>query len=410
MHPSITRLTNLAHKERCIVGLMSGTSLDGLDIAVCKIKGHGLNTQIKLEHFTTVEYPQSFVKDLQKSFAKPKAELAEITRLHALIARVHASILLKQLKKWQISPTDIDLIASHGQTMYHAPNSLSVIIEDLSETVSATLQLGDGDHLASLSGILTLSDFRQKHVAMNGEGAPLVPYVDYLLFTDKAKNRVLLNIGGIANYTFLPAAAKFSHVRCQDTGAGNTLMDQYLVYAKAKGNTDVKTNYDKDGAFAAQGSLEHSFLARLLALRSKMQKANSTGQELFNLDFIKKAWSANNTATLPFNGQAFFNILATLNMFSAQSIADSIVQLTIKDKLDLYVSGGGAHNTCLLNNLKALLPKTNIFLFDNLGMPADAKEAALFAVLANQSIFGDNTIFSNHPSMPATSFGKLCLP
>jgi anhydro-N-acetylmuramic acid kinase len=432
MNAFLTTLQSLSDKPRIIVGLMSGTSLDGLDIAVCAVSNHGLNTALHVKHFACVEYNAKFHAKIRPLFANPLAPLQDVTQVNAWVAREHAQMLLKKLKSWSIEPKDINILASHGQTIFHAPNALSTGLEK-PLAHSATLQIGDGDHLAFLTQILTLSDFRQKHVAANGEGAPLVPYADFLLFSSPHENRIMLNIGGIANFTYLPAGADFDSVICTDTGPGNTLMDTAIRHAQILSQdprfdtsfATITKPYDAAGEFARKGKVDPQLL-HILMLRAadanpvdrKTSQANkSTGQETFNLGFILSCLESLPTPAMrkfPTTQQALTNLLATLTMFTARSIGDALNNLPMPSNnthpTSIYISGGGVHNPVLVSNIAQCLDNITIKTSDQLGVACDAKEAALFAVLANQTLFGDSRVFANSKGMPATSFGKISLP
>ncbi|MDX2046667.1 MAG: anhydro-N-acetylmuramic acid kinase, partial [Chitinophagaceae bacterium] len=200
MHRHIQKLYAIAAKpQRRIIGLMSGTSVDGLDVALCSIEGSGRDTNVSVEHFETVSYGKEFKEEIKSVFSKKQVDLEKLCLLNPWVALQHAEIINGCLKKWNIRNDEVDLIASHGQTIYHAPKAL----HGFSKFGNATLQIGDGDHLATATNIITLSDFRQKHIAAGGEGAPLAVYGDYLIFSKKGENRIMLNMGGIANFTFL---------------------------------------------------------------------------------------------------------------------------------------------------------------------------------------------------------------
>lgn len=372
-----------------IIGLMSGTSLDGLDIALCHIEGANLETTLRLSEFITIPYTSEFKALIQPIFANVNARVEDVCRADAIVATTHARMLQETLASWGMQATDIDAIASHGQTILHLPNT----------DFPSTLQIGDGDRLAHLTGILTLSDFRQKHIAAGGEGAPLAPYADYLLFGNSTQNRVLLNIGGIANFSYLPKNKGFNAVVSTDTGPGNTLMDGIITRY-----TNGEQCYDHDGSLAKTGIINHALLDALLAHRFFTQAApKSTGQEVFNLKWLEQVL----VKEAP--GVSLADILATLSMFTAKTIALAMHNIET-DGLNIYVSGGGAYNPLLMHNLAAELPNALIQNSKVLGLNADAKEAALFALLANQTLFGDCAIFNGNAAMPAVSMGKLSFP
>ncbi|OYW75521.1 MAG: anhydro-N-acetylmuramic acid kinase, partial [Sphingobacteriia bacterium 32-37-4] len=254
MNQYIAQLARMgAAKKRTIIGLMSGTSLDGLDIALCEIGGSGMETEVVLKKFTTVSFEEAFKNSIRSIFSKKIVDFEQLCLLNPWVGEKHASIILATLKSWGIDPSEIDLIASHGQTVYHAPK----ILHGHPQFGNGTLQIGDGDHIAVKTGIITISDFRQKHIAAGGEGAPLAVYGDYFIFSKKGEDRIMLNIGGIANYTFLPGNLDASKIFSTDTGPGNTLMDQL-----AQKHFDLP--YDKDAAIALKGTVNNALLTVLL--------------------------------------------------------------------------------------------------------------------------------------------------
>ncbi|MEZ5058741.1 MAG: anhydro-N-acetylmuramic acid kinase, partial [Saprospiraceae bacterium] len=202
---------------------MSGTSMDGLDIAYCKITGSGFDTQCELLHFETIPYSEVVKEKISLVFPKKEVSLEDFSLMNAWLGTYHALLILDFLKKNGLSKEDVDLIASHGQTIFHAPKSM----HQRQDFPNATLQIGDADHLAVKTGIITLSDFRQKNIAGGGEGAPLAFYGDALLFHSEKEDRILLNIGGIANFTYLPSRG-LEEALVTDTGPGNTLIDAYV--------------------------------------------------------------------------------------------------------------------------------------------------------------------------------------
>jgi anhydro-N-acetylmuramic acid kinase len=397
MHPSIQKLYEIAGKQsRKIIGLMSGTSLDGLDIAMCELSGSGIHTKMKLLHFVTIQYDSDFKHKILGIFSKKTVSLEQLTLLNPWIALQHAAMVHKALAEWGIESHEIDLIASHGQTIYHAPKSL----HPNDEFGPATLQIGDGDHLAVATGIITMSDFRQKHIAAGGEGAPLAVYGDYLLCTHPTENRVLLNIGGIANYTYLPAGCDLSAVFSTDTGPGNTMMDAYM-------RKHFNTDYDKDGEIAKQGIVNESLLTALCADPFfTIGLPKTIGPELFNLDFLAAAQKASNTATI-----SVYDVMATLNKLTAISIADAIHKYVPKqEEYTLYTSGGGMHNGVLIGHLKGLLPNAIIKSSQEIGLQPDAKEAILFALLANECVAGVPMYAGGNATKIPISMGKISLP
>src|SRR5471030_282463 len=253
LNQNLQKLFAIAQKEeKTGIGLMSGTSLDGLDIALCRFTGNGLHTRFELLQFITIPYQEGFKKEIQSVFARRDADLEKVCLLNAFIGNFHGQLVLQALAGWGIKPETVDFIASHGQTIYHAPKRL----HHYPNYPNATLQIGDGDHLAVKTGILTISDFRQKHIAAGGEGAPLALYGDVLLGSKAGENRLFLNIGGIANLTFLPADGNYANILCTDTGPGNTLID-------AACRKYFNKDYDEDSKIAFSGSVNEPLLKAL---------------------------------------------------------------------------------------------------------------------------------------------------
>jgi anhydro-N-acetylmuramic acid kinase len=395
MNDNIRKLHRIASaKSRTIIGLMSGTSLDGLDIALCKVSGSGTASKLELRRFTTVSYTNEEKQLILKVFAKPEVDFQAVGELNPWIANLHADMILKSLKKWKVAVRSVDLIASHGQTVFHAPRSTTSGARQ-----NSTMQIGDGDHLAVNTGIITVSDFRQKHIAGGGEGAPLAVYGDFLLFSRKGKNRILLNIGGIGNFTFLPGSHQPSKVFVTDTGPGNTLLDQFC--RKRAG-----IPFDRDSSLAKKGKVNDDLMR---ALKNhpffRLPVPKTTGPELFSIAYVEAAQRSTGTT-----GLSLEDLLATLTRFSAETICDSIRDHVPGSGYQLIVSGGGAHNPLLISWIQELLPDMPIEEMDVLGIPGDAKEAVLFAILANEAVAGGKTNFGNRRGVPSVSMGKISFP
>jgi anhydro-N-acetylmuramic acid kinase len=398
MNSAILNLHVIASKqERLIIGLMSGTSMDGLDIALCSCKGSGAYTQIRVLKFKTVPFTLDFRREIKTIFSRRDADLQQVCILNEVIGTRHAEMILEALTEWDISPSKVDLIASHGQTIFHAPR----ILHQDYRYPNATLQIGDGDHIAVKTGIVTIADFRQKHLAAGGEGAPLAVYGDYLIFSKIGENRVMLNIGGIANFTYLPADGNAERVFSTDVGPGNTIIDQY-VQAHFPG-----LYYDKDAALASQGKVNHRLLESLSAhefLKADFPK--TTGPELFNLNYLYEAQQSSGTTTLSHE-----DILATLCRLTADCITDAVEKcFKSEDEVTIFMSGGGMHNPLLVKFLKERLPTVHFKTTADLGINPDAKEAVLFAVLANETLAGGPIDFGSRQGVPNVCMGKICLP
>lgn len=411
MNKDLSRLLEIAKApSRLIIGLMSGTSLDGLDIALCRFQGSGPGTKMALLQFKTVSYPPEVKSRLKPISSKPMVDLQEVTLINAWLGTYFAELINVALAEWDIDPKQVDLIASHGQTIFHAP----FFQHQIEPYGNATLQIGDGDHIAVKTGIITLSDFRQKHIAAGGEGAPLALYGDFLMFSDPEEHRVLLNIGGIANFTWLPALKQgiqqgpLPKVFSTDTGSGNTLMDQY-VQKHFPGK-----QYDEDAQIALSGKVHETLLERLLDLPFfKLEFPKTTGPEVFSLSHLEQVIAEVETQQLAWDAGAVqmelapADVLTTLAQFSTIGIVRAL-RATIPPGTTyrVYVSGGGMHNPLLIRNLENELGK-KMESTALLELDPDAKEAVLFALLANECISGPEISIEGQP---AVAMGKISFP
>jgi len=315
--------------------------------------------------------------------------------LHSWLGNFHGELILQSLEKWKIKPADIDCIASHGQTIFHAPK----LQHRQPDMPNSTLQIGDGDHIARTTGILTLSDFRQKHTAAGGEGAPMAALFDELLYRDESKDRILLNIGGIANFTYLPARAhNDTKPVTTDTGPGNTLIDQAMQQFFSQ-------PFDKDAKVAQRGTINQEVLD-VLKTDSFFEQPlpKSTGPEVFNLGWIKKQLE---NAGIPMPPPD--DLIATLTRLSAETISESIQNALYNRPAHIFLSGGGLHNPMLKRWIRKSLPECELSSFSDIGFNPDAKEAVIFAVLANEMLCGRG--FKITTDQQATvNFGKISFP
>lgn len=400
MNAHLARLLQIARQpSRRIIGLMSGTSLDGLDVALCRLEGSGPATRLTVEQFATVPYGDDVRQRIRRVFARAEVSLEELTLLNPWIGRLHGQLVLDCLREWNLSPAEVDAVASHGQTVYHAPAHQH---QRPDYPLNATLQIGDGDHVAVQTGIITLSDFRQKHIAAGGEGAPLAAYGDYLLFSSAREDRLLLNLGGIANFTYLPASLDGALVFSTDVGPGNTLLDATVR------QHFPEHHYDPDGRLAAAGTPSQLLLAALLDhpfFTAPLPK--TTGPELFSPGYVLAAQQRSHTTDL-----SPTDLLATLTQFSAQGISRATQQaFGPTPRAAVYSSGGGMHNPTLMGAIQRRLPHCSFADTQALGVAPDAKEAVLFAVLANEALAGSAvSIGAGRQRVPAVTMGKISLP
>jgi anhydro-N-acetylmuramic acid kinase len=388
-------------KERIILGLMSGTSIDGLDIALCRFRGSGFDTRYDLMEHTTCEYSNEQRTKLLGFASDDYVKMEELCIGHTLLSHWHADMINSALARWSVPAHKVDLIATHGQTVRHAPAR----IHRQPNVPNATLQIGDADHLAYLTGIITVSDFRQKHVAAGGEGAPLAVYGDRILFRKNGEFRILLNIGGISNITVLDGRSASSVDSLPlnfDTGPGNTLMDQLVR------KTFAPHRYDNDGELAAAGRVDYELLHCLKDHEYFTQAPpKTTGPELLSPLYLKNAREQSGAQQLD-----HLSVLSTLNRFTAETIADAIYTFASPpESFTVYVSGGGAHNSTLIKNLRGCMPGAIIHDFSTLGVHVDAKEALFFAALANEFICGNKLpVINTDGLINYVRLGRLSFP
>ncbi len=400
MKQHVFQLSAIARKKtRLIIGLMSGTSLDGLDLALCQFSGTGQRTSLKVLQFESIPYDEDFKSEIRRVFAKKEIEFQHLVLLNVLIAERHAALVNQCLAQWKIKPEAVDLLASHGQTVFHAPQ----VFHGLPNYPNATFQIGDGDQIALRTGIITVSDFRQKHVAAGGEGAPLALYGDYFLFSKKGEERYLLNIGGIANFTYLPANQDPARAFATDTGPGNTLLDAFAREL-------FGVPFDDAARLALNGRVDEHLLEILKSEPFFSKPLPKTiGPELFSVAWVKAA-----IAQLPKGNPNPYDLMATLTRLTADTIAEAILRsLPITNKpinQSLYLSGGGAHNPLILKFLQEKLPEFKIAPMEQLGIHGDAKEAVLFAVLANETVAGRVGEGAVLGGIPVVGMGKISFP
>jgi anhydro-N-acetylmuramic acid kinase len=384
-------------QKRKVLGLMSGTSLDGIDICLIEITGNSFNTKFELIAYDEFPFPEGYKEFTLKNSIAGSGTVDDICKLNFVIARIYAKVVSDFLNKYKINKEEIDLIGTHGQTIHHLPNE-----DKLFEfSTTSTLQLGDPSVLAKLTGIITIGDFRPSDIALGGQGAPLVPFFDYLLFSAPDKNRALLNIGGISNITVLPQSGNSDNVLAFDTGPGNMLID-----ILSKKFYDIP--YDKDSNFAKTGRLKADLLKRIIDIDNYIGKnpPKSTGRELYNDSFIN--------AIIDLNAFKPEDILHTFTFFTAYTIFYNYESF-IKEKIlldELFISGGGANNPLLVHYIKELFGNTvYIGNTNELGINANAKEAICFAILANETVSGNtNNLPSVTGAKEKTIMGKICLP
>ncbi len=344
-----------------VAGLMSGTSLDGIDVAIVDIHKKKMSTKA----FHSVPYPKA-VREALLSVSNNITHTATISRLNFLLGALYADAIHETCRRKRIPIDSIDLCGLHGQTIFHEGQP----VEYLGLLVASTLQIGEAAVVAERTGIPTISNFRERDMAAGGRGAPLVPYVDFLLFRHRRIARIALNIGGIANITVIPAAAKSTDVVAFDTGPGNMIIDA-LVSHKTAG----RQRYDRDGRIAKASKIHPRMLEAMLSdPYFALDPPKSAGREQFGHEFA---------SGLIATGLPIDDLIATATEFTAQSIAKAIAPFPATE---LIASGGGIHNRQIMRRLRELLPHLTIVTTAAHGIDPDAKEAIAFAVLAHEHV------------------------
>ena len=352
-----------ARRERLVIGLLSGTSADGTDAALCAIEGVDDTTRCTVRGFVSTPFARPL---RERIFRLAEANATELCDLDVLLGQSFADAAIAVAAAAEVPLTDVDLIGSHGQTAVHHPRSAG--------HVGATLQIGEAAVIAERTGCPVVSDFRVRDVAAGGEGAPLVPLADHLLFRAPGRRRAMQNIGGIANVTLV--SERLADLVAFDNAPGNMPLD--TVARAASHGVDA---FDRDGIRAARGTIDDSLLAELHRHPFLSQPPpKSTGREDFGKEFVYPL--------LARFGDRKDDLLATLTRFSAEAIARSYREALPAMPDEVYVSGGGALNPTLMRHLVELLAPIPVQSLAALGVDPEAKEAIAFAVLANQTLFG----------------------
>ena len=414
------------------LGLMSGTSVDGIDVALVRIapsiKENAAHA--RLENFITVPFPAAVRAEVLRIAEGARVSPGEISQLNFRLGRIFADAALRACRKFGVRPRHLEVIGSHGQTVFHQGRPSPF----LGQPVASTLQIGEPAVIAAITGVTTVGDFRPADMAVGGQGAPLVPFVDYLLYRDARRGRAVLNIGGIANVTVIPKAASPRSVMAFDTGPGNMVIDALVRHF-----TSGRRSYDAEARMASRGKLLPALLDALLAEPYFRQAPpKSAGREQYGRAYVEKilAWGRRRRARPE-------DLVRTATMLTALSIAAALnrwVALPARKgpgaaapeasvrgarRVDevrfsrstrspisqLLVSGGGARNPLILAQLSAALGEIEVVPTEDLGLPGDAKEAFIFAVLADETMHGRpaNLPSATGAKRPAI-LGKICYP
>jgi anhydro-N-acetylmuramic acid kinase len=359
--------------KRLAVGLMSGTSVDGVDAALVSIEGASIDTVVKLVHYSTTPFPPQVKKKIYEVMSPSDSSTPLLSSLHFELGDVYADSVIKVCTEAGISVDELSFIGSHGQTVYHQPFHTE-------DSVASTLQIGEPGVIAYRTNTQVVSNFRSMDMAAGGEGAPLVPYTEFLLYRKKDGGRLLQNIGGIGNVTVLPKDCSLEDVYAFDTGPGNMVIDGLCekLYHRS---------FDENGMIADRGIIHHEAVREWFVWEQEFfQKAppKSTGRELFGEIFVKRILQE--YGHLPKE-----NLVATATYFTALTISDAYKTYVFPEHSinEVIIGGGGSYNGTLLRMLRELLPDVTILIQEDIGYSSDAKEAIAFALLANETLNGN---------------------
>ncbi|MDE7553460.1 anhydro-N-acetylmuramic acid kinase AnmK [Bacillus tropicus] len=367
-----------------IAGVMSGTSLDGIDVALVRIEGSGVDSKVKLIHFTTVPFRNDIKSEIQQALSIENSNVQLICSLNFKLGLCFANAVKEVCKEANFSLEQLDLIGSHGQTIYHQPKPEGNMI-------ASTLQIGEPAVIAYDTNTTVISNFRTMDMAAGGQGAPLVPYSEVILYRDPSKNRLLQNIGGIGNVTVIPSQKSDQNVIAFDTGPGNMIIDEVCQRL-------FQLPYDQNGEIAEQGEvvdeiltycINHPFL--------KMSPPKSTGREHFGEEFVSQLLKR-------YEKHSKENILTTVTMFTASSIVHHYKEFILPyyEIDEVILGGGGSYNDTLVEMIRYGLKdeKCTIFIQEDIGYSSEAKEAIAFAILANE------TYHRNPSNVPSATGAK----
>jgi anhydro-N-acetylmuramic acid kinase len=392
----MSKLSTLQKKHsKLVVGLISGTSADGIDAALVRITGSGTSTRLEQIAFDTYQYPPELRTLILENSLPGTGSVDLICQINVLVAHFFADAVKKIARKARVPLSDIDLVGSHGQTVHHLP----VPKELFGKVIRSGLQIGDPSTIAQLTGITTVGDFRMADMAAGGQGAPLVPYFDYVMFRSRAKNRIVLNLGGIANFTALPKKCASTDVVAFDTGPANMVIDALMMKYYGR-------KFDEGGEVAQRGNIVPELLAELMAMPYfALRPPKSTGRELFGAMLLPKITAYEGKASAE-------DLVATVTRWTSYSVYDQYKRFIARRMKaeEVIVSGGGAHNRAIMGALGQNFKPAPVKKIEAIGFSSDAKEAICFAVLANETI-------SEHPSnVPTVTgakrpviLGKICL-
>ena len=381
-----------------VLGLMSGTSADGIDVALAGISGAPPRVKARLLNHTAVKFPAQVRAEILRVAEQRAITAGELSQLNFRLGQLFADAAKTACKRFRVAISSVDLIGSHGQTIFHQGRAVPY----LGGRVASTLQIGEGAVIAAETGVTTVADFRPADMAVGGQGAPLVPYADYLLYSDRKLGRASLNLGGIANVTVIPAGAALEKVFAFDTGPANMLIDALVAHF-----TRGRKKFDAGARMALAGRAIPALVDELMRdPYLKIAPPKSTGREYYGADYTKRVLALGRRYGAKPN-----DLIRCVTIFTALSVVDALNRfVTRKTKLDqLIVSGGGARNPLIMAQLAAALPGVEVLSSSRVGVPEEAKEAFAFALLAYETFHrrAGNVFSATGASGPAV-LGKIC--
>jgi anhydro-N-acetylmuramic acid kinase len=387
-------------KERgmLVLGIMSGTSADGIDVALARISGAPPRVKARLLNHTAVKFPAQVRAEILRVAEQRTITAGELSQLNFRLGQLFAAAAKTACPRFRVALSSVDLIGSHGQTIFHQ----GVPVPYLGGRVASTLQIGEPAVIAARTGVTTVADFRPADMAVGGQGAPLVPYADYLLYSDRKLGRVSLNLGGIANVTVIPAGAARETVFAFDTGPANMLIDALVAHF-----TRGRKKFDDGARMALAGRAIPPLLDELMRdSYLKLTPPKSTGREYYGADYVKRVLAMGRRFGAKPN-----DLIRCVTIFTALSVLDALNRfVTRRTKIDqLIVSGGGARNPLIMAQLGAALPEVEMLPSSRLGVPEEGKEAFAFALLAYETFHqrAGNVFSATGASGPAV-LGKIC--
>jgi anhydro-N-acetylmuramic acid kinase len=412
-------LEHIRLKEtRRVVGLMSGTSVDGIDGALVEITGDPLDGKVKLIAFENNPFPEEVKEMIISLFDTKHANIEQLGYMNVLLGELYAKAVFSVVHKVGLKIEDVDFIGSHGQTIFHHPEVCTFPIQSNGYSSNSpkgscsfayTMQIGEGAVIAARTGIPCVSDFRVADMAAGGQGAPLVPFTEYLLYKREDKTVLLQNIGGIGNITVLPKGGSQDEVYAFDTGPGNMIMDGLISLF-----TNGEKSYDEGGKRAAKGQVNKELLDTMCRDSYFSKKPpKSTGRELFGKEYCMKLFQKMLEQNISME-----DALATVTEFTAWSIEDSYRQFIMEKEgkrsndFQFIIGGGGSYNHTLVTKIKHRMEPLGmeVLIQEDIGFSSDAKEAVAFAMLADCTIAGK---YNNIPTVTGACkpvvMGKISL-